>query len=441
MNMSGMLDRIQNFSKTVTSILISLLALGGSGFVFKSIILPQAVVVEQIYMPSILEERGYKSEIVVQRVLDEIQSFKTVAKIDRVESAVFGSLASKPDVNVDATVGGVSLKSIEQMVGSVFGKRPKTISGEIINVPGVEKGVLQARLRIDNKVISTRSVPVGKDDLDTLIRQISFDLYREFEPVRAALAAARLGQTENAREALRSILISGDPDDRKYALWLRSTLGNQRQRELDLLESISIDPKFTLSLVSLSALDRDRKNFEASSNYADRAISSNPQSPMGYHEKGRTLRAERRMDEATKQFTQACSLPLEYAPCHNQLGEMMLQTADDNANNVESLRKAYYEFVKAMKIDARHAWSYSNAAYAAMRVGDLYDAQILIGRAQELDSKSPAHRIRYAGIMYRLGNKDQARSIVLAMLPSIPNWEEAPPDGWGNRSLIREVLK
>lgn len=441
MTMSGILDKIQSLSKTITSTLISLLALGGSGFVLKSVILPQAVVVEQIYMPSVLEERGYKNEIVVQRVLDEIQTLKSVAKIDRVESAVFGSLATKPDANIDATVGGVSLKSIEQMVGAVFGKKPKTISGEIINVPGVEKGVLQARLRIDNKVISTRSVPVGKDDLDTLIRQVSFDLYREFEPFRAALAAARLGQTENAREALRSILISGDPDDRKYALWLRSTLGNQRQRELDLLESISIDPKFTLSLVSLSALDRDRKNFEASRNYADRAISSNPQSPMGYHEKGRTLRAERRIEEATKEFNQACSLPVEFAPCHNQLGELILLTADDDANAIGSFRQAYYEFVKAMKIDDGHAWAYSNAAYAAMRAGDLTDAQILISRARELDSKSPAHLIRYAGITYRQGNKDEARTTVLAILPSIPNWETTPPDGWGNRALIREVLK
>lgn len=439
--MYGFLDKIQSLSKTITSILISLLALSGSGFVFKSIILPQSVVVEQIYMPSVIEERGFKSEIIVQRILDEIETFKTVAKIDRVESAVFGSLATKPDANIDATVGGISLKSIEQMLGAVFGRKPKTISGEIINVPGGEKGVLQARLRIDNQVISSRDIPIGKDDLDKLIRQISFDLYRQFEPFRAALAAARLGQTENAREALRTIVISGDPEDRKYALWLRSSLGNQRQRELDLLESISIDPKFTLSLVSLSALDRDRKNFEASRNYADRAISSNPQSPMGYHEKGRTFRAERRMDEATKEFTHACSLPLEYAPCHNQLGEMLLQTADENANSIESLRKAYYEFVKAMKIDPRHAWAYSNAAYAALRIGDLNDAQILIGRARELDSKSPAHGIRYAGIMYRLGNKDEARSTILAILPTIPNWEEAPPDGWGNRTLIREVLK
>ena len=162
---------------------------------------------------------------------------------------------------------------------------------------------------------------------------------------------------------------------------------------------------------------------------------------MGYHEKGRTLRAERRMDEATKEFNRACALPVEYAPCHNQLGEMTLQQADDHANSVESYRQAYYEFVKAIKIDARHAWAYSNAAYAAMRAGDLNDAQILIGRAKELDSKSPAHSIRYAGINYRLGNKDEARATILAMLPSMPNWEEAPPDGWGNRSLIREVLK
>ena len=327
------------------------------------------------------------------------------------------------------------------MVAAIFEKKPKIISGEIINIPGSEKGILHARLRLDHSVVSTRDIPIGKNDLDTLARQIAFDLYRQFEPFRAALAAARLGHKDDAREALRPIIFSGDADDRKYALWLRSTLGNQRQRELDLLESVSIDPKFTLALVSLAALERERKNFEASHVYADRAISSNPQSPMGIHEKGRTLRAERNLDDATAAFSKACSLSADYAPCHNQLGDIMVQRADESANNIDGFRKAYSEFIAATKIDPRHAWAYSNAAYAAMRSGDLREAQILIQRARELDSTSPAHHIRYAAISHRLGNKDEAKPIVLALLPSIPNWEESPPEGYGNRALIREVLK
>ena len=58
MGLSGVLEKVQNFSRTVTSLLVSLLALGGSGFVFKSVIYPQAVIVEQIHIPSVLEERG-----------------------------------------------------------------------------------------------------------------------------------------------------------------------------------------------------------------------------------------------------------------------------------------------------------------------------------------------------------------------------------------------
>ena len=441
MSVSAILNRIRNAAKTITSLLISILALGGSGFVFKSILNPQSVVIEQIYLPSVVEERGFKSEILVHRILDEIQTLKSVAKIERAESAIFGSLASNPDANIDAQVGGISIKSVEQIIASIFDKQPRKISGEIIVLPGADKAVLQARLRLDNQVISSREAPVGRDDLDALVRQMAFDLYRQFEPFRAALAAQRLGQIETARDTLRPIIISGDPEDRKYALWLRSTLSAQRQRELDLLEAVSIDSKFTLALVSLAALERDRKNFEASRAYADRVVEADPKSPSGYHERGRTLRAERRIDEAVKEFDQACSLPIEYAPCHNQLGEILFQRADGVANPNEFFRKAYNEFVKTMKIDPRNAWAHSNAAYAAMSLGNLGDAQILILRAKELDAKSPAHAIRYAAITYRLGNKDEARSTILAILPSIPNWEDAPPDGWGNRSLIREVLK
>ena len=76
-----------------------------------------------------------------------------------------------------------------------------------------------------------------------------------------------------------------------------------------------------------------------------------------------------------------------------------------------------------------------------MRAGDLREARILIQRARELDSASRAHLIRSAAINYRLGNKDEAKSIILELLPSIPNWQENPPLGYGNRALIREILK
>lgn len=439
--MNELLLKIQNFSKTITTLVVSIFALVSSGFVFKALIYPQSVVIEQIYVPSALEERGLKSEIVIQRILDDIQKFRQVAKIDRAESAIFGAMASKPDADIDASFGGVSLKSIEQVLASVFDRKPKKISGEITIGSESDRGSLHSRIRIENRVISDISTTKDTGSVQSIVNRMAFDIYKNFEPFRAALAAARLGRADEARDALRPLVVSTDATDRKYALWLRSTLSAPRPRELDLLEAVSIDPKFTLGLIGLAVLERDRKNFEASRDYAERAIESNPTSPMGYHEKGRTLRDEGRLDDAISEFKKACAQKIEYAPCFNQIGEIALMRADRAANNVEVFRGAYSDFSKAIRIDPGHAWAHSNAAYAALRVGDLKDAQLLIKRAMELDPASLAHAIRYAGIAYRLGNRDEALSLIRDLLPKMPNWEQSPPSGWGHRVIIREILK
>ena len=440
--MNDFLDKIQNFAKTITTVIISLFAIGSSSFILKSILYPQSVVIEQISVPPVMEERGIKNEIIVQRILDEIQVLRNSAKIDRAENAIFGSINEKPDAQIDASFGGISLKSIEHVLAEIFERKPKKIIGEITQFGEKDSGNLQARIRINNQIISNRTVT--KEDIDKnndiILRLVAFDIYSHFEPFRAALAASNQGRFDDARQALRPLIISEDSNDRKYALWLRSTLSPTRQRELDLLESLSIDPQFTLALVSLAALERDRKNFETSIDYAERAIKSNPTMPNGYHEKGRTLRAQQKLDAAIEEFRKACSQTNPYAPCFNQIGEIYLIKADSDPTKVDGYRQAYAEFIKATRVDQFHAWAYSNAAYAAMRSGDPKDAQLLVKRARELDPNTPSHIIRYAAITSKLGNKDEAISLIQALLPKIPDWEQNPPAGWGNRALIRSLI-
>ncbi len=438
--MNNIFEKIQNITKTVNSLLVSALALTGFGFFLNIIIKPTPVIIEQIYLPTSFEERGLKSDILVQRILDQIQFLRTTAKIDKLETAAFGSIATKPDAEMDASVGGISVKSIEQLIFTVFDKRPKKISGDIINIGAGDKVVLQAKLRHGNDVISTQELMTDVNNVDALINKLAFDLYRHFEPFKAALAAYRLGNKNEARDALRPVLASTNNDERKYALWLRAQLLSQHQ-ELDLLEAVSLDPKFTMALISLAALERDRGNFTLSYNYADRAISSDTKSPFGYHEKGRTYRSDKNFKEALQSFNKACSVSPDFAPCHNQIGELLFMDADEGSNTNDRLRSAYAEFIRAIQIDPSHSWAFSNASYAAMRLGDTKEAQILIRRALELDPSNQANTIRHAGILFRSGEKDQARDLIRALLPSLSNWEQVPPPGWGSRAIIRDILR
>jgi Tfp pilus assembly protein PilF len=439
--MNDLLDKIQSFSKTLNSLSVSLVALASFGFVFTVIAKPPPVIIEQIHIPSIMEEKGIKSEIVVVRILDQVQKLRAAAKIDRAESAAFGLLATKPDAQIDASIGGLSVKSVEQIISVVFDKKPKKISGDIINIGTSDKVVLQAKLRHGNDVISSREMLVEDKGIDQLINEMAFDLYRHFEPFRASLAAYRLRKTDDAREALRPVLASGDAQDRKYALWLQSFIVSAQQKELDLLEAIKIDPKFVPALVSLAGLERDRQNFELSHQFADQAISADPKSPMGYHEKGRTYRAEQKISDAKSAFLKACSASSDFAPCHNQMGELFLMEADDSKSPQVALREAANEFNLNIKKDHLSVWGYSNAAYAALRLGNIKEAQLLIRRAMELDPELPANVIRNAGILNRSNEKERAKELIQTMIKKHPNWEQSPPPGWGNRAIIRDLLK
>jgi len=103
---SDRLDLIQNISKTVTSFAMSACALFGLGFVSQSFWHPTPVVIERIEIPGFLEERGYKSEIVVKRVLDELNNYRSVAAsnpkggVDGPENAFFSSVSSEKETKI-----------------------------------------------------------------------------------------------------------------------------------------------------------------------------------------------------------------------------------------------------------------------------------------------------------------------------------------------------
>jgi tetratricopeptide (TPR) repeat protein len=443
LNITPILVSIQNFSKTLTSIALAICTLLGSGWIVKSMLSHQSVVIEKIEIPPSLEQKGLTGEVIVQRILDELAHLRSMAQVDRDENAVFSSLSSTNNTKIEASFGGVSLKSIEQGMSFLFHKQIKRISGEIVSsAPRSDASIsYEERLRVDNFVISKRSMVLADEDLDKLIQNMAFDLYAHFEPFRAAVAAWKIGKLDLARDLLRSQITNGSIEDQKYALWLRSKLTGSRQEQSDLLEALNLDPKFHLALVSLSDFYRRSKDYNQGITYADRAIEVNPNSPLGYHAKGRNFREAGKLEEALEIFIKTCSLPTPYAPCHNQIGEIILITDTGAGKNSDKKHKdAYTSFIKATKIDPKHPWAHSNAAYAAIAMGDINEGLVLANRAILLDEKTIAHRVRYAWALHKKGQKKEAFEIISAVTSEFPNWQTSPPSGWGNRSIISLVM-
>lgn len=435
-----MLEKAQLLFKTITSAITSLAVVSGCGWIVSTALTKQPVLIERVDLPGSLEGKGYKSEVVLQQILDEVRGLQEASRSERTGNAFFDRSATSSQ-KIDANLGGLSLANVEKLTRSVLGTQPKIITGEIILVgtSGADQ-LFDGRLRVDNVVISR---PPGVAGEQAVIRRFAFDLFRHFEPFGAALAAYRRQEFEPARAALRDVIAQGTIEDRKHALWLRARLSGRLQEEADLLEALQIDPDFHLALVALVDLKRRNGLLDEALALADRGIASNKDSPYGYHEKGRVLRSLGKFDEAIAQFELACGQKQKYAPCHNQMGEVLF-TRTENVPREESLkayRAAYESFVKAVRIDGQHVWAHSNAAYAASVLGNNSEALSLINRAMFLDPNLLANRIRYALILSRTGKREDAVALAKTILAENPRLYEMETLGWGSRGTVRQLVQ
>jgi tetratricopeptide (TPR) repeat protein len=404
---------------------MSVCAMFGLGFVSQSFWKPVQVVIERIEIPASLEERGYKSEIVVKRVLDELSAFKAMAAsnpkggVDGPESAFFSSMSSEKETRIEAEVGGVSLSSLEQAVRHVLQKNPVVVSGEILRADK-DGAVLEGRLRIANTVVSNRTRDVRSDDVNKVIKSLAFDLFAQFDPLRAALAAQRLGDQDLALDVLRPIVSSGAPEQRKVALWLRASVAGGPDRDQFLIEALAIDPKFFPALVALAEFESGQRRHAEAIALAERAITVDPNSPLGYNAKGVALRQSGDRAAGVEQFKKACALPKLTPGCHIWLGLEYMRAVDGKPASKEALRQAYVEFTLAIKANPQAIWAYSHAAYVATELKDFREARMLGARAVELDGAEPVHQIRLAGALFHLGDKAKAKAAIKDALTASP---------------------
>jgi tetratricopeptide (TPR) repeat protein len=328
-------------------------------------------------------------------------------------------MSSEKETRIEAEVGGVSLSSLEQAVRHVLQKNPVVVSGEILRADK-DGAVLEGRLRIANTVVSNRTRDVRSDDVNKVIKSLAFDLFAQFDPLRAALAAQRLGDQDLALDVLRPIVSSGAPEQRKVALWLRASVAGGPDRDQFLIEALAIDPKFFPALVALAEFESGQRRHAEAIALAERAIAVDPNSPLGYNAKGVALRQSGDRAAGVEQFKKACALPKLTPGCHIWLGLEYMRAVDGKPASKEALRQAYVEFTLAIKANPQAIWAYSHAAYVATELKDFREARMLGARAVELDGAEAVHQIRLAGALFHLGDKAKAKAAIKDALTASP---------------------
>lgn len=430
---------VSTFWRAVTSAVVGLSAAFLGLWLLSAAFRPQPVVVAELNLPPPLLQEGYTPEVIVRRMLDDVNRLRDASHIDRADLATFEGAPSTPPPHLQS-VGGISVGSIEYALRAILGHKPLVVQGEIIAKTRTQgTPVFEGRLRLGPVIISEREGKLASPDLDKLIQDLAFDLYRYFDPLRAAYAAWNLDDLEDMRLALRQLLASPRPEDRKYGLLLRAYIVAPAMAEADLREAIRIDPSFIHALSLLSALERRRGAYELAMGHAEQAIRMAPTRGLGLYAKGRVQRSEGRLTEALASLEEACRREPRLATCPNQLGEVLLEMSLHTASPIALRRAAYTAFLKAAEIDRTYAAALSNAAWAAAAYGDLHEALLLANAAIDLAPADATHRLRQAWILQRQGAEAEARQAISDALRLRPDVLNGPPAQPWERDMMREI--
>ncbi len=430
---------VSTFWRAVTSAVVGLAAVLVAWWLLSATLRPQPVVIAELSLPPPLLQQGYTPEVIVRRMLDDMNRLRDASNVDRAELATFEGAPSSPPPNLQS-VGGISLGSVEHALRGILGRTPLVVEGEIIAKQRDHGGPLyEGRLRLGSAIISEREGKFATPDLDKLIQDLAFDLYRHFDPLRAAYAAWNLDDLEDMRIALRQLMASPRPEDRKYALLMRSYIVSPVLAEADLREAIRLDPSFVHALTLLSGLERRRGAHDAAMAHAEQAIRAAPDRGLGLYAKGRAQRARGQLADALATVEEACRREPRLPTCPNQVGEILLETSLGSDRPEALQRAAYAAFLKAAELDRSYAAALSNAAWAAAAQGDLPEALLLANAAADLAPTDPAPRLRQAWILKRQGAGTEARLALAEAQRLRPDVLAEPPGQPWERGQAREL--
>jgi len=206
--------------------------------------LKPVTVIDAIGVPKELEERGYTSAVVSQRLIDEIIQISAIAATLR-DHAAFSSLPFESKIpKIDLPVAGVSLAMFVSQVRELVGIVDTRISGEVIAERASDAGAggkearispatLSLRLRIQDSGTIHMGEPAAK--LDLLLRPAALQLVERFDPYIAASYYYISDDFENARRMVQRLLDVGSAEERRLAVNLSGLIALSQERYDDAL--------------------------------------------------------------------------------------------------------------------------------------------------------------------------------------------------------------
>jgi tetratricopeptide (TPR) repeat protein len=341
-----------------------------------------ATVIDAIGVPKELEERGYTSAVVAQRLIDEIIRIGAAAASLN-DRAAFSSLPFENKIpKIDVPVAGMSLATFVAQLRELVGIVDTRIGGEVTlerspDAAGKEgrapAPMLSLRLRITDKGTVHVGEPAGR--LDALLQPAALQLVERFDPYIAASYYYVTDDFDNAQRMVQRLLDSGKAHDRRLGINLRGliALAQQRYQEAlavftDLVEAEprAIGPRLNRSAALLA---------------------------MGMAEPTREG-AQPQFEGALADALAALALTAPDAKTERQKREIALaQTAAGEAlwrmNDPAKFDEALDRFQRAVAADRKYARAYYLEAQIHRARNERAEAAALLAHAVDVDPNDP----------------------------------------------------
>ncbi len=279
---------------------------------------------------------------------------------------------------------------IEWVFRAFEGNHTQSISGEIVKQ--IRAAVYEGRLRHGDVVISDRQGVFASSNLDALIHDMAFDIYRSLDPTRAAYVAWTLGNLNAMRLALRPVPGSSD-----------------------------VDPSSATALFLLADLELKHGDLAAAEDHVLRGLARRPRHPLGLHHWVRTLQAKGLLADALAVAAEACRLDMQSPSGCSRLDALHLEQAVLAGGKPQQFRQAYQAFLRALTVDGSNEDAPASAAHTAAAPGDYPEALGLIDMALAKAPQNTGHLLRKTWIMFRGGDLCYAGHLLSEFLNKDPN--------------------
>jgi tetratricopeptide (TPR) repeat protein len=394
-----------------------------AGIVITKAIVETNVIMTALRVPHSLEQVGFTSETVTQRLLDEIAVLnrKSIAAKPRrgiSDREILDSLAS-----VETLSGSLDLKSFQSLVQRAIGKTLVQISGEITSRKEEHTEIYRLRLRQTPGRGVLIDVETG-DGPDDLFKKAALNLMERVDPEIAAGIYYR--NLRDASTALRLIEISliKFPTERKYALNLKSYISSGQGRlseAMQLSEEVRrIDPKFAGGYYSQAAVLRRQGKYAQALEVADHAVSLDRLAPQGHYVRGLALQSMEDVNGAAAEFRQAIGLDSQFVAAHLGLGALFRDTG--------RTEQAAQELFTASVLIADNAEIRMMYAQVLVKQNKRLEAEAELSKSIELDPKNLRYKTEYAQLLLTSERSLELAAVVSQIRSRINAGEKIPAD-------------